>query len=98
MIHASSHMSRKCTTFYAENALRLPTHPPYSPDLAPCDSFLFAHVKHCLQGTIFPSSDELLEAINEIATEIPSETFRGVFEHWMERPEWVSQNNGDEHP
>jgi hypothetical protein len=77
------------------NVLRLAAHPPHSPDLAPADFFLFGHVKHCLQGTIFPSREELLEAINEIITVIPSQTLHGVFEHWMERLHWVCPNSGD---
>jgi hypothetical protein len=33
--NASPHSTQKCRTFCAENGLRLATHPPYSPDLAP---------------------------------------------------------------
>lgn len=29
-------------------------HPPYSPDLAPCDFLLFPKVKSCLKGTHLP--------------------------------------------
>jgi transposase len=95
---AGPHKSRKCITFCAENALRLAAYPPYSSDLTPSDFFVFEHVKHCLQGTIFRSHEELLEAINKIVTAIPPDILHGVFEYWMERLEWVSQNNGDYHP
>jgi transposase len=95
---AGPHKSRKCTTFYAENDLRLTLYPPNSPDLAPSDFFVFGHVKHRLQGTTFRSREELLEVISEIVTAIPPDILHGVFEHWMERLEWVSQNNGDYHP
>jgi hypothetical protein len=47
IVHAndpSPHTSGKCTTFCAENALRLSTHPPYSSALAPSDFFLSEHV------------------------------------------------------
>jgi hypothetical protein len=30
--------------------------------------------------------------------EIPLETFAHVFDHWMERLEWVSQANGGHYP
>ncbi|PNF16982.1 hypothetical protein B7P43_G03143, partial [Cryptotermes secundus] len=33
-------------------------HPPYSPDLAPCDFFLFHRVKAKLRGRRFQSSEE----------------------------------------
>jgi hypothetical protein len=81
--------------FCEENRLRLAVHPPYSPDLTPSDFFLFKHIKHCLQGIAFPSRKELLAVIHEIVGAIPRPTLEDMFRHWMERLEWVSQNNGD---
>jgi transposase len=78
-----------------ENGLRFVPHPPYSPDLAPSDLFLFGYVKERLKGMVFPAYEELLDVIGEVVTGIESETLTAVFEHWMERLELVSQNNGD---
>jgi hypothetical protein len=78
-----------------KNGLRLAYHPPYSPDLAPGDFFLLGYVKERLKGMVFPSYEELLDAIGEVVTCIESGTLTAVFEHWMERLEWVSKNNGD---
>jgi hypothetical protein len=47
---------------------------------------------------MFPPSEELLGAIGEVVTGIESETLTAVSEHWMERLEWASKNNGDYHP
>jgi hypothetical protein len=47
---------------------------------------------------VFPSCEELLDAIGEVVTGIESETLIAVFKHWMERLEWVSKNNGDYYP
>jgi hypothetical protein len=44
---------------------------------------------------VFPSYEELLDAIGEVVTGFDSETLTAVFEHGMERLEWVSKNNGD---
>jgi histone-lysine N-methyltransferase SETMAR len=52
------HTARKYRAFCEENRLRLAVHPPYSPDLASSDFFLFRHSKHCLQGIPFPSPEE----------------------------------------
>jgi hypothetical protein len=46
----------------------------------------------------FLSYEELLDAIGEVVTGIESETLTAVFEHWMERLEWVSKNDGDYYP
>jgi histone-lysine N-methyltransferase SETMAR len=34
-------------------------HAPYSPDLAPCDFFLFPKLKHSLKGTYFQSIEDI---------------------------------------
>jgi transposase len=90
--NARAHTAQKCRTFYEENGLRLAPHPPYSYDFAPSDSFLFGYVKEHLKGMMFPSYDD------EVVTGIESETLTAVFEHWIERLEWVSRNNGDYYP
>jgi hypothetical protein len=44
---------------------------------------------------VFPSYEELVDAVGEVVTGIESETLTAVLEHWMERLEWMSKNNGD---
>jgi transposase len=39
------------------------SHPPYSPDLAPCDFHFFPHLKRDLKGTHFTSDDEVKQAV-----------------------------------
>jgi hypothetical protein len=68
------------SNFCEENGLRLAPHPPYSPDLAPPDFFLFDYVKECLKGMVFPSYDEFLDTIGEVVTGVESETLTAVFE------------------
>ena len=49
------------------------THPPYSPDLAPCDFFLFRRMKGQKKGKRFADvrevKKETLEVLNNISTE-----------------------------
>ncbi len=40
-------------------------HPPYSPDLAPCDFFLFPHLKSLLRGRRFRNVNELQAEIRK---------------------------------
>jgi hypothetical protein len=47
---------------------------------------------------VFLSYEELLDAIGEVVTDTESEILIALFEHWMERLEWVSKNNGDHYP
>jgi histone-lysine N-methyltransferase SETMAR len=64
--NARAHTAQKCRTFCEENGLRLAPHPPYSSDLAPSDFFLFGNVKERLDGMVFPSYEELFDAIGEV--------------------------------
>jgi histone-lysine N-methyltransferase SETMAR len=95
---AKTHTGEKCRTFCEENELRLAPHPPYSPDLAPSDLFLFDYVKERLKGMEFQSDEELFHAIGEVVTGIESETASAMFKHWMEKLESMSKNNGDYYP
>ena len=47
--NAPAHRSFKVSQFLAKNMTVVP-HPPYSPDLAPCDFFLFPKLKLRLKG------------------------------------------------
>jgi transposase len=96
--NAGAHTAQKRGTFCEENGLRLAPHPLYSPDLAPSDFFLFGYLKARLKGMVFPSYEELLDAIGEMVTGVELETLTAVFEHWIERLEWMSKNNGDYYP
>jgi hypothetical protein len=49
-------------------------HPPYSPDLAPSDFFLFDYVKGKLTEYRAETPSELLVRIRVILAEIPRET------------------------
>jgi histone-lysine N-methyltransferase SETMAR len=79
--NARAHTGQKRRTFCKENGLRLAFHPPYSSDLAPSYFFLFGYVKERLKGMLFPSYEELPDAIGEVVTGIGSETLTSVLEH-----------------
>jgi histone-lysine N-methyltransferase SETMAR len=66
LVHADDvrpHNAKLLTQYFNENQMKLATHPTYSPDLAPSDSYLFAYVKRCLAGLPFEDADELLAAV-----------------------------------
>jgi hypothetical protein len=45
-------------------------HPPYSPDLAPPDFYLFAHVEQLPKGSEFADREALLHGIEDILRDI----------------------------
>ena len=60
-------------------------HPPYSPDLAICDFFLFSTVKDHLPGRKFKSKEELGTAITEALQTVTRDGLQHVFRTWVER-------------
>ena len=51
-------------------------HPPYSPDLAPCDFCLFPKLKSCRYETI----EELKEAVTKVIDTLTQEDFHGALQ------------------
>ena len=55
--NASAHKAVVTLDSLAATDVQLATRPPYSPDLAPCDSFLFPSVKRQLKGNQFLNAE-----------------------------------------
>ena len=49
--------------FLASEKVKVLNHPPYSPDLSPCDFFLFPRLKKMLSGNKYTSRSSLGSAI-----------------------------------
>jgi hypothetical protein len=54
-------------------------YPPSSPDLAPCDFFLFSDIREKLKDTVFSDEEDLSVAIRCIMTVIPRNLLLSVF-------------------
>ena len=55
--------------------------PPYSPDLAPCDFWLFPKRRSCRSETI----EEMKEAVTKVIDTLTQEDFDGAFQKLLER-------------
>jgi hypothetical protein len=60
-------------------------HPPYSPDLAPCDFQLFLKLKTPLKGHIFSDIVDIQGHATTILQSIPEEEFQKCFEQCKHR-------------
>ena len=93
--NARSHISKKVLQYLASHDMERAPQPPYSPDLAPSDFYLFGYIKGLLAGRSFNSAEELLSAVDEILSEISETTLMRVFKEWEERLKQVIELNGD---
>ena len=93
--NARPHTSKKVMDYLKENSMIRAPQPPYSPDIAPSDFYLFGYIKDQLKGCIFNSKEDLLSAIRSILETISTETLKKVFLKWEERLKKVIDSNGD---
>ena len=59
--------------------------PPYSPDLALCDFFLFPKLKGVIKGTHFEDVDDIKMAVMTELLRIPEESFQECMEAVAEK-------------
>lgn len=93
--NASSHTARATVDYLRENNVRVIEHPPYSPDLAMCDFWLFFNLKKHLRGRKFSSENEIDQAINLYFDSVPKNEWRAAFELWKKRLSRCIEVKGD---
>ena len=92
--NAPVHTSEFSTEVVKGCGLTALTHPPYSPDLAPSDFYLFKHLKKHLRGNRFNTKDDLKEAVTNWLHEKPSEFYEEGFLELARRWEKCVVANG----
>ena len=65
--------------------MKVLNHPPYSPDLSPCDFFLFPRLKEMLSENKYMSRSSLGSAIYQCLQQIPKEGYLSAFRDWVKR-------------
>ncbi len=73
--NASSHTAVPTLALLGESGIQMLSHPPYSPDLAPCDFFLFPRLKEMLRGVRFPNILQLQDGVRRVLNQIPKREF-----------------------
>ena len=71
-------------------------HPPYSPDLSPCDLFfLFGDLKYMIEGKNFSSEEELLKEVIRILKGINEVLLQSVYDEWVWRLKECIRKKGE---
>ncbi len=93
--NASPHTSFDTLKKFREWNIDILEHPPYSPDLAPCDFSLFPKLKKELCGRKFPTvkavQDEARKILMSMLSDIFLDTMHDMVLHWQK----CSHVNGD---
>ena len=75
------HNSILFTDYLTKTGIKTVPHSPYSPDLAPCDFWLFPKLRGCRYETI----EELKEAVTKVIDTLTQSDFHGAFKKLLER-------------
>jgi hypothetical protein len=71
--------------FLTKNGTTTASHTSYSPDLAPCDFFLFPRMKRYLKGKRFQNVEEMRGKTTEALKALTLQEFQNCFEQWKKR-------------
>ena len=85
MLHydnAPVHTALSIRQFLTERNTATLEHLPYSPNVAPCDFFLFPKIKSVLKETHFSDIDSIKIAATTEFKKIPENAFQECFESW----------------
>jgi transposase len=83
--NAPSLVSLLVREFLAKQTVAMLPQPPYSPDLATPDFFLFPRLKSSLKGHHFGTVKNVQAAVTNALKEIPVQDFQASYNTWQNR-------------
>jgi hypothetical protein len=84
-----------CSTFWPPKTWWSSPTPPYSPDLAPCDFFLFPKIKIKLKGRRFDTVEEIQAESQKVLNMLTQKDFQDSFQSWQKRWDRCVRSQGD---
>lgn len=91
--NAKPHVAQSVINYLNEQKVIIMEHPPYSPDLAPSDFWLFDYVKKQLDN--HTDAESLNSQITKILKNTPGREFLKTFHMWIERMELCIKSGGE---
>ena len=91
---APAHNSATVQEYLKKSGLNVLAHPPYSPDLSPCDFWLFPRLKEMLAGHRFESRYGIGSAVYQCLQHKPKEDYRAAFRKWVDRYKMCVEADG----
>ena len=73
------------TDYLTKMGIKTVPHPPYCPDLALCDFWLFLKIKEKLRGCRYETIEEMKEAVTKVIDTHTQEAFHEAFQKLLER-------------
>ena len=93
--NAQCHTSLLVQQFSSNKNIMVCPHPPYSPDLASYDFWLFPKVKMTMKGKRFESIQDIEAATTAQLKTLKKEDFQNCFRKWQEQWDKCVRSEGD---
>jgi transposase len=71
-------------SFLTKHGIPVVHQAPYSPDMAPCDFWLFPKLKRPLKGSRFDSREDIMRNVTKELRNLSKEAFQECFRQWKE--------------
>jgi len=68
--------------FFTSKGITVMPHPPYSPDLVPCDFFLFQKAKSAMKGHHFETTEDIQRSVTQALNDNPQAAFQECYKQW----------------
>ena len=89
------HMAISVTEFLPKKGIPVVPQPFYTPDLNPCNFFLFPKLKVCLKGRHFGTVENIEKVVTDQLKAIPVSDFQRCYEEWEQRLRQCVASQGD---
>jgi hypothetical protein len=95
MDNSACHNCHKITEQLTTADIARALHPAYSPDLSSCNFWLFGFLKESMNGIESSIEDRIVAAMTTIWRGAIFDTLQSVLQEWVQRFNWVIENNGE---
>ncbi len=83
--NAPAYRAEIVTEFLEDNDMQMTPYPPYSPDLAPSNFWLFPKLKDHLRGEWYESQSQLGSVIFQYMKHMSQDDFTSCYQQWQNR-------------
>jgi histone-lysine N-methyltransferase SETMAR len=84
MDDSKCHNAKKITGKLQQKHITRAPHPPYSPDLSPCDFWFFGMVREKINDREFDSAQEILSSLSDAQNDLTVEEIQRLFLEWRD--------------
>jgi len=83
--NAPAHTALSIREFLVKKNIPILPYPPYGPDLAPCDFYLFSKLKLKLKGHHFGMMENIQKVVTDELHTLTENDFRHYYDEWKKR-------------